>query len=113
MATHNHQDGPEPAENAALASLLEQAGFPEPSKQLMAKLMEIPKVLPRENRRGAFAGFWRPFSLGLGTLLVGLFFGHVTAPQQQANETRELEFEQVFSNLVLATTSIQTVSESE
>ena len=108
---HNHQNSPQ--EDEALASLLENARFPEPSKQLVTRILDIPKTLPRENPGWMFAGFWRPFSLGLGTLVVGLFLGHVTAPRQQVSDTRETEFEQVFSNLVLASTSMPNVSEPQ
>ncbi len=111
METRNHQN--DRGQDATLVSILENTRVPEPSKQFVTRIIDLPRTLPREKQAWAFVGFWRPFSLGLGTLVVGLFLGHVTAPRQQVSEVREAEFEQVFSNLVLASTSIPTVSESE
>jgi hypothetical protein len=98
------------AEEQALDAVIQRASVPAPSAALRARLLAIPAQAPAHRSAGfswLLTGFWRPASVAVGALALGLFLGQLTLMQtaqtadQLAHATPESEAETLFAELVL------------
>lgn len=92
-------------EEAALDMLIANAPVPDPSVALRRRILDIPERPVRESVWGGglwiLSGFWRPASVAVGALLLGLFLGQMTLTQANVTPTADAEVETLFADLVL------------
>lgn len=90
-------------EEDTLDMLIAGAPVPDPSAALRRRILNIPDRRPRASVWGGLwilSGFWRPASVAVGALLLGLFLGQITLMQSNAAPV-DTDTEMLFADLML------------
>jgi hypothetical protein len=99
-------------EEDELDLLIAGAVVPDPSADLRRRILDIPERRGRQNAWNGLwivSGFWRPASIAVCALLVGLFVGQLTLVQAGAlslDVAADTETEMLFADLMLGSTDI-------